>query len=94
MVITHEQVAKFEFCIKPAAAIALLHSGIPLNHTSFVATKTGSDIQSLHHYLTGASKVIPKLDLSDVTSPSEEHICDYLITITGNVQSLELKICY
>ena len=27
-----------------------------------------------------------------MTSPEEEHVCDYLITITGNVQSLELRL--
>ena len=30
-----EQVARYEFCAKPAAALALIHSGIPLNHKAF-----------------------------------------------------------
>ena len=30
-----EQVARYEFCAKPAAALAFIHSGIPLNHKPF-----------------------------------------------------------
>ena len=30
-----EQVARYEFLIKPAAGIAMIHSGIPLNHENF-----------------------------------------------------------
>ena len=30
-----EQVALYEFCAKPAAALALIHSGIPLTHKPF-----------------------------------------------------------
>ena len=83
-----EQVAKYEFCIKPAAAIALLRSGIPLNHTTFWANRTASDIQSLHHHLTTTLK----LDLSEVTNPSEERICGFLMTMIGNMQPLELRL--
>ena len=88
-----EQVVRYEFCIKPAAAIALLHSGIPLNHATFWATKTASDIQSLHHRLTATpSKVISKLDLSEASNPSEERVCGYLMTMIGNMQPLELRL--
>ena len=83
-----EQVARYEFC---TAAIALLHSGIPLNHATFWASKTASDIQSLHHRLTATlSKVISKPDLSEVSNPSKERVCGYLMTMIGNKQPLEL----
>ena len=88
-----EQVARYEFCIKPAAAIVLLHSGIPLNHATFWATKNASDIQSLHHRLTATpSKVISKIDLSEASNPSEERVCGYLMTMIGNMQPLELRL--
>ena len=30
-----EQGARYEFCLKPAAALAIIHSGIPLCHKSY-----------------------------------------------------------
>lgn len=39
-----EQVARYEFCAKPAAAIVLIYSGILLNHKGFWEQMNASDV--------------------------------------------------
>ena len=88
-----EQVAKYELCTMPAAAITLLSSGVPLNHQSFWAKKSPADIQSLHHRLTATPlKVISFLDSGTAHNPSEERITSYLTTMIGNMQPSELRL--
>ena len=47
-----EQVARYEFVTKPAAGIAMIHSGIPLNHKDFWKKKSSSDVEGIYHSLT------------------------------------------
>jgi len=47
-----EQVAHYEFINKPAAAIALVNSGIPVNHRKFWSSKSPEQIVELHKHLT------------------------------------------
>ena len=85
-----EQVAKYEFCTKPAAAVALVNTGIPLKHKAFWATKSSRVIQSLCHSLAATpSKVIAKLDMTEAHNSMEERVCGYLTTMirTCNPQS-------
>ena len=46
-----QQIANFEFCIKPAAAISLIHSGIPPTHLPFWKSKSVDEIHSLYKSL-------------------------------------------
>lgn len=88
-----EHVARYEFCMKPAAAVALVYAGIPLNHKAFWANKFPSDIQSLCHRLAATpSKVISKLDMTEAHNALEERVCGYLTTMIGNMQPPELRL--
>jgi len=42
------QAAKYEFLIKPAAILSLLHSGVPSIHQPFWMNKSVQDIYTLH----------------------------------------------
>ena len=53
-----EQVAKYEFVVKPAAGISLIHSGIPLDHTEFWKRKNASDIEAIYKSLSLSSRKI------------------------------------
>ena len=58
-----EQAARYEFCTKPAAALALIYSGVPLNHKDFWQKKSASDIHALFYKLTVTpSKVLDSYD--------------------------------
>lgn len=47
-----EDVARYEFCVKPAAALALIHAGIPGNHGLFWQKKSASDVHKLFYGMT------------------------------------------
>ena len=88
-----EQAARYEFCLKPAAALAVLHSGIPSCHKAFWNGKSPDDIVSLHCRLIATpSKVLAMFDLSSVRNPAEERVYGYLISMVGNMQIPELKL--
>ena len=88
-----EQAAKYEFCLKPAAALAIIHSGIPLCHKSYWNKKSPEDIVSCHFKLIATpAKVIAMFDPLNVLSPAEERIYGYLISMIGNMQVPELKL--
>ena len=88
-----EHVAVYEFCTKPAAAITLIHSGIPLDHKEFWAKKSPADIQALHcRMCVTLSKVIASLEMMSSSNPSEERVYGYLTTMIGNMKAQELRL--
>ena len=81
--------AVHEFCIKPAAAIALMNTGV---HKSFWATKSLQDIQRIHRALTATpSKVISMLSIPVVFNPAEERVVGYLTAMIGNMGPEDLR---
>ena len=44
-----EDIARYEFCVKPAAALALIHAGIPHIHQFFWQKKSASDVRNLFY---------------------------------------------
>ena len=88
-----EQVARYEFCAKPAAAIGLIHSGIPLNHKAFWERKNAADVHKLFYEMSVTpKKVLSMLEFEDVTNELEDRVCSYLTTMIGNMQVHELSI--
>jgi len=76
------QAANYEFCVKPAAALAILHSGIPSAHKAFWDKKSPDDIYILHCKLIATpEKVIAMFDSSDACSSAQECIYGYLVSI-------------
>lgn len=52
------QVARFEFCSKPAAAISLMHSGVPLCHTGFWRERAVEGLSSIYKALAVSSRKV------------------------------------
>ena len=42
------QAAHYEVCLKPAAALTMLHFGVPSDHNAFWQKKSPEDIYVLH----------------------------------------------
>ena len=71
------QAACYEFCIKPAVALTMLHSGVPPEHKTFWQKKSPEDIYVLHSQLVATTdKVITLLESSDAVSPVQQCIYD------------------
>ena len=88
-----EQVARYEFCSKPAAAIALVNSGIPLNQEPFWEKMSASDTHILFYEMAvPPSKVLSLLEFGVLTNESESRVCNYLTTMIGNMQVTELSL--
>ena len=88
-----EQVAQYEFCARPAAALGLIHSGIPHNHKLFWKKKSASDFHALFYKLTVTpSKVLSMLQFGVLINELESRVCNYLTTMIGNMNVSELSL--
>lgn len=87
-----QQVARFEFCCKPAVALSVMHSGIPRSHTQFWSSKTVVDVCTLYTSLTvSTSKVLEILDFEPYKNSAEERVGGYLIEMIGNMTNTQLQ---
>ena len=85
-----EQIAQYEFCVKPAAAIALIHSSIPHLHKIFWEKKSASDLHMLCYRMTiTPAKVLSILEYGVV---KDDLVSSYLTTMIGNMQVGELSL--
>ena len=88
-----EDVARYEFCVKPAAALALIHTGIPQNHKLFWEKKSASDVHALFYRMSVTpSKVLSFLEFSFATNENESRVSSYLTTMIGNMTVSELSL--
>ena len=62
------QAAKYEFLIKPAAVLSLLHSGVPSIHQPFWKNKSVQDIYTLHCSVVATPEKVIALQESDPCS--------------------------
>ena len=87
-----EEVARYEFCVKPAAALSLIHSGIPQNHQQFWQKKGALDIHDLFYAMTVTpTKVLSLLDLNTTKNENESRVFGYLSTMMGNMEVADLS---
>lgn len=85
-----EKIAKYEFCIKPAAGIAEINSGLAFR--DYWAKKTPSEVHSLHCRLSATpSKVISILDIQ-TSNLSEQRVSGYLTTMLGNLSMQDVRL--
>lgn len=88
-----EQVARYEFISKPAAAISMIYSGIPVSHREFWSRKSPDKMVELYRHLTlNSSKMIRMLHFPEACSPQQERVYGYLRTMIGNSSSNELRL--
>ena len=86
------QIAKYEFILKPAAAIAAINSGIPDNHASFWK---GLGVQGIFRVYKAKSvspaKVLEMLGEVHTLDPNQERIVMYLKQYIGSLNSEDLQ---
>ena len=83
---TIEDAAHYEFIHKPAAAIGLINSGIPVSHKEFWNKKSSEEIVEIYKHLTlTPSKMIQLFNFPDAHSPQQERVSSYLRTMIGNL---------
>ena len=86
------QVAQFEFCSKPAAAVSLMHLGIPPNHANFWQRSSVVGISSIYRTLAVSSrKVLDIIKLPDSLNVAEERVSGYLVEMIGNMSSSHVQ---
>jgi len=89
---TIEHISEYEFLVKPAAAISLIHSGIPKIHRDFWSNKSISDVSSIYEQLSVTSKKVLNLLMSSETnSVGERRVYSYLTTMIGNMNTDEIR---
>ena len=84
-------VAKYEFCSKPAAAITMINCGIPDEHKPFWTDLGIDGINGIYTSLTVTSDKILKIIDGDCQSPGEERILAYLTSLIGNMKTNDLR---
>lgn len=84
--------AKYEFVIKPCAALNMIHSGIPSKHSPFWEKLSIYEFHSLYLALTASpEKVISLLDDSLADDVNKERVFRYLCQFVGNMTNDELR---
>lgn len=85
------QVARFEFCSKPAGAIAMIHSGIPPTHKQFWEQLGIDGISELYAALTVSPEKVRNLLSCDCTNPAEERVFGYLSNMIDNMGASDVR---
>ena len=79
--------------MKPAAALALVHSGIPNNLKAFWENMSASDVHALYYCLSvSPSKVLSMLEICPPANDLESRVTNYLKLMIGNMQVGELSL--
>ena len=84
-------VAKYEFCSKPAAAITMIYYGTPDEHKPFWTELGVEGINGLYISLTVTSDKVLKIIDGDCRNPDEERILAYLTSLIGNMETNDLR---
>lgn len=86
------EIAEFEFITKPAAAIALMHSGVPATHALFWLSKSLDGICAIYKCLSVSnSKVLNVLVFPDTMNKAESRISGYLNDMISNMPLYHLR---
>ena len=87
-----EDVARYEFCVKPAAALALIHAGIPHIHQFFWQKKSAFDVHNLFYAMNVTqTKVLSLVECLSPKNKNESRVFGYLTTMIGNMNITELS---
>lgn len=87
------QVARYQFMIKPAATIGMIHSGIPKCHQEFWNNMSSQQLCTIYENLTVSPRKVNSLFNPPMAlTRQEERIFNYLRTMVGNMKSKELRL--
>ncbi len=91
-VVPAQVIEQTAFLTKPAAGIALIHSGIPDSHRQFWLGKSQAGVQKIYEQLTLTPKKVASLfSFPEYTSKQESHVCGYVLLMVGNMQIEHLR---
>ena len=79
------KVAKYEFVVKPLAAICEIHSGIPPEHVSFWKTQSVSHLRQLYFAMAATPAKVLGILQSEPSNPCEERVMSYLEQFVGGM---------
>ena len=86
------QMAKFEFTVKPMAAVIRIKEGIPPWHHPFWNNLTTKDFHFTYKALTASpSKVLQMLEEPILMTPSQERVHSYLVQYVGQMKPGEAE---
>ena len=87
------QVARYKFITKPAASIAMIHSGMPKCHEGFWNNTSPHKLYTIYEQLTVSPKKVNSLFTPPmVLTTQEERVYSYLQIMVGNMNSRELRL--
>ena len=86
------QISNFEFRMKPASALASIHSGIPTKHLPFWEKMAVGELYSIYSTLSvSRGKVLKMFEGCTTANPTEERILSYLKLYVGSMHLDELR---
>ena len=86
------QISNFEFRMKPASALASIHSGIPTKHLPFWEKMAVGELYSIYSTLSvSRGKVLKMFEGCTTANPTEERILSYLKLYVGSMHLGELR---
>jgi len=86
------QIAKYEFHVKPMAALYAINSGIPHCEQMFWQSHTVEQISSLYYTLTATSgKVLSMLQEPVESNSCQSRVFNYLQQFIGNMNQAEVR---
>ena len=86
------EVARFQFIMEPAGAIAMIRSGIPKQHAAFWNKTTVTQFHSIYRALdVTPARVLKMIDEPVFCNPNEERTFSYLEQYIGNMQPDEAR---
>ena len=85
-------VAKFEFSIKPATAISIIHSGLSPAHRQFWSEQSINDLHDIYASLTVSPvRVLSMIEDPCCTTANQERVMLYLRQLIGSMSQNELR---
>ena len=84
--------SRYEFLMKPAGPLSMMHSGLPKSHTQFWSQQSIKDIHNVYTALTVTSlRVLEMIEDPDCANPNEERVLSYLKQLVANMNKDELR---
>lgn len=85
------EVARYEFLVKPMAAISKINSGVPSVHVPFWKKQSVEDMRRLYTALTATPAKVIEAFVSEASNPCEERVMSYLEQFIGNMSKDVLR---
>lgn len=85
------KVARYEFLVKPLAAISQIHSGIPAVHVPFWHKQSVISMRRLYYTLTATPERVVEILESGASNPCEERVMSYLEQFVGSMSKDMLR---